>query len=306
MGAGGNDLRLGLLGLRQAVAEQRLGLEGIHIAQDDQAPITFRWVSDDRRDVYSASKTFTSVAVGIAQAEGLLELDDLVLSHLPQFAETAAPGVEEVTIRHLLAMTAGIDYRWDDPDIDHPGDPAEDFLATTPVAPAGSWYAYRGTNSYVLGRIIAAATGDDLRDFLMPRLFGPLGIGNPQWQRCPLGYPMGAVGLMLRTDEIARLGITLLHDGSWDGRQLIPSGYVQLKLMHSQTTATGRDQPDNQTYGLHCWNCARDGAWRMDGIYGQFGIILPHHHACVSVTAHYEKSTTDILDAIWTELVPYM
>lgn len=123
MGAGGNDVAMGLLGLRQAAAEQNLGLQGIHIAQDDHPPVTFRWVSDDRRDVYSVSKTFTSVAIGIAKAEGLLELDDRVLDHLPQFADTAAAGVEDVTIRHLLAMTAGIDYRWDDPDIDHDAQP---------------------------------------------------------------------------------------------------------------------------------------------------------------------------------------
>lgn len=304
MDAVGTDIRRGLLGLRHAVAEQHLGLEGIHIAQADHPPISFRWVSDDRRDVYSVSKTFTSVAIGIARAEGLLGLDDPVLVHLPQFADTAAPGVEQVTIGHLLSMTAGIDYRWQDPDVDHPGDAAQDFLATAPVAPAGTWYAYRGTNTYVLGRVIAAASGMDLRDYLMPRLFGPLGIRNPQWLRCPLGFPIAAIGLMLRTDEIARLGITLLQNGSWNGRQLVPADYVD--LMHSETTATGRDHPDNQTYGLHCWNCARDDAWRMDGLYGQFGIILPHHRACVTVTAHYERATTDILDAVWAELVPYL
>jgi len=299
-----DDLQFGLLRLRQAAAERNLCLEGIHIAGVDRPAVSFRWVSDDRRDVYSVSKTFTSVAIGIAQAEGLLELDDPILQHLPQFADTAAAGVEQVTIRHLLAMTAGIDYRWLDPDNDHPGDAAREFLSTTPIAPPGTQYAYRGTNSYVLGRIIAAASGLDLRDFLLPRLFRPLGINNPQWQRCPLGFPMGAIGLFLHTEEIARLGMTLLQGGRWQGRQLVPADYVD--LMHSQTTATGRDHPDNQAYGLHCWRCARDDAWRMDGLYGQFGIIFPHQQVCVAVTAHYEQSTTDVLDAIWTELVPYL
>jgi hypothetical protein len=87
----------------------------------------------------------------------------------------------------------------------------------------------------------------------VPRLFGPLGIRNPQWLRCPLGFPLGAIGLQL---------------------------------------------------GLHVWLCARDGAWRMDGIYGQFGIVLPAHHACVSVTAHYLGPTTRILDCVWEHIVP--
>lgn len=299
----GNGVQVGLLGLRQAVAERQLGLEGIHITRVGDEPVSFRWVSDDRRDIYSVSKTFTSVAVGIARAEGLLDLDDRVLKHLPEFESTAAEGVEELRIRHLLSMTAGIDFRWDDPDLDHPGDPAAAFLGTPLSAQPGTKYAYRGTNSYLLGRIIAAVSGSDLREFLMPRLFRPLGIGNPQWFRCPLGFPLGAMGLHLRTDEIARLGETLLSGGSFRGQQLVPADYVD--LMQTELTPTDRaNDPDNAAYGLHCWPCARDGAWRMDGLYGQFSIMLPRHQACVTVTAHYEQPTTDILDAIWTELIP--
>ena len=65
--------------------------------------------------------------------------------------------------------------------------------------------------------------------------------------------------------------------------------------MTADTTDTGRAEPDNKTYGLHVWLCARDGACRMDGIYGQFGIVLPEHHACVSVTGHYLGPTTHVV-----------
>jgi len=71
-----------------------------------------------------------------------------------------------------------------------------------------------------------------------------------------------------------------------------------------EKTNTGRAEPDNRTYGLHVWRCARDGAWRMDGIYGQFGIVLPGHRACVSVMAHYLGPTTHILDCVWEHIVP--
>jgi hypothetical protein len=78
------------------------------------------------------------------------------------------------------------------------------------------------------GAIIHAVSGLDLRDYLIPPLFEPLSIRNPQWHRCPLGFPLGAVGLFLRTEEIARLGEALLNDGVFAGRQLIPTGYVAL------------------------------------------------------------------------------
>jgi CubicO group peptidase (beta-lactamase class C family) len=248
------------------------------------------------------SKTVTSLAVGMLESDGALSLDDPVLAHLPELADTAATGSEKITVGHLLRMTAGNGYRWADDDADHPGDPARDFLATPLVAEPGSTYHYAGGNAYVLGRVVHSISGLDLRDFLVPRLFDPLGIRNPQWLRCPLGFPLGAIGLQLRTSEITRITQLLLHDGTYDRRRLVPADYIA--RMTTDTTATGRAEPDNRTYGLHVWLCARDGAWRMDGIYGQFGIVLPEHRACVSVTAHYLGPTTQILDCVWEHLVP--
>jgi len=252
--------------------------------------------------VFSVSKTFTSVAVGIARGEGLLDLDDPVLRHLPGLADTAAAGTATLTVRHLLSMTAGNELRWDDPDMDWSGDPARAFLAAPLLAAPGTRYAYRGMCSYLLGRVVHAVSGADLREYLLPRLFEPLGIANPQWHRCPLGFPLGAVGLHLRTEEMCRLGQVLLDGGVHQGRQLVPADYVA--AMPAVATPTGREHPDNSAYGLHCWPCARDGAWRMDGIRGQFVVILPRHRACIAVTADYDGATTDILDAIWADLVP--
>ena len=250
----------------------------------------------------SVSKTVTSLAVGMLEGDGALSLDDPVLAHLPELAGTAAAGSEAITVKHLLRMTAGNVYRWSDDDADHPGDPARDFLAAPLVAEPGSTYHYAGGNTYVLGRVVHAISGLDLRDFLVPRLFGPLGIRNPQWLRCPLGFPLGAIGLQLRTSEITRIAQLLLHEGTCGRHRLVPGDYIA--RMTADTTDTGRAEPDNRTYGLHVWLCARDGAWRMDGIFGQFGIVFPGQHACVSVTAHYLGPTTDILDCVWEHIVP--
>jgi CubicO group peptidase (beta-lactamase class C family) len=281
---------------------RRLGIESVQVVVDDGPQGERRRIADIRRDVFSISKTVTSLAVGMLEADDVLDLDDAVLAHLPELADTAAAGSEKITVGHLLRMTAGNGYRWLDEDGDHPGDAARDFLATPLVAEPGSAYHYRGANTYVLGRIVHAITGLDLRDFLVPRLFEPLGIRNPQWLRCPLGFPLGAIGLQLRTSEITRIAQLLLHGGTYDRRSLVPGDYIA--RMTTDTTQTGRAEPDNRTYGLHVWLCARDDAWRMDGIYGQFGIVLPNHRACVSVTGHYLGPTTDILDCVWHEVVP--
>jgi CubicO group peptidase (beta-lactamase class C family) len=279
-----------------------LGIDTIQVAADDGRLGERRRIDDIRRDVFSVSKTVTSLAIGMLLGEGALSLDDPVLAHLRGLAGTAAPGSEAITVGHLLRMTAGNGYRWPCEDADHPGDPARDFLATPLVAAPGSVYHYSGGNTYVLSRVVHAITGADLRDFLVPRLFTPLGIRNPQWLRCPLGFSLGAIGLELRTSEITKIAQLLLHEGSYGGDRLVPADYIA--RMTSDTTATGRPDSDNQTYGLHAWLCARDGAWRMDGLYGQFGIVLPGQRACVSITAHCLVPTTRILDCAWEHVMP--
>jgi CubicO group peptidase (beta-lactamase class C family) len=300
----------GLEAAVRAVGERALGVEGLHVAVDGQPPVEQHWVADVRRDVFSASKTVTSMAVGIARAEGLLDLGDSVLTHLDHLASASSAGFEQITIKHLLTMSSGVIYRWEDPDSDHPDDPARDILSAPLGAAPGSCFAYRGANTYLLSRVIHACSGQDLRDYLVPRLFTPLGINNPQWLRCPHGYSLGAVGLHLRTEELARLARVLLDHGRWSDQPIVPADYVDGMIAdtvpsdgHVASGASG-PHPDNARYGRHVWMCARDDAWRMDGMYGQFGIVLPNHRACVTVTAHYRGPTTDILDAIWTGIVP--
>ncbi len=300
----------GVVRFGHAASARSLGVDGVHVHQEGRDSVERHWAADIRRDVFSVSKTFTSVAVGIAADEELLRVDDPVLRYLPGLAAAAGDGVEAVTIRHLLTMTSGLNWRWPDPDADHPEDPAADFLSTPPVAAPGTLFQYRGASTYLLSRIIHARSGVDLRDYLVPRLFAPLGIGNPQWHRCPLGYSLGAVGLFLRTAEIARLGQALLNGGRYQGRQLVSAEYVDALTADTVSTdgqmATGGavPHPQNATYGRHVWLCDRDGAWRMDGLYGQFCVVFPHHTACITVTSHYQGATTDILDAIWSEIVP--
>jgi CubicO group peptidase (beta-lactamase class C family) len=286
----------------EAADARGLGIDDVHVVADNGTHGERRRIGDIRRDVFSVSKTVTSLAIGMLEGDGALSLDDPVLAHLPELAGTAAAGSEAMTVRHLLRMTAGNGYRWPDDDADHPGDPARDFLATPLVAEPGSAYHYSGGNTYVLGRVVHSISGLDLRDFLVPRLFGPLGIRNPQWLRCPLGFSLGAIGLQLRASEITRIAQLLLHEGTCGRDRLVSAGYIA--RMTADTTDTGRAEPDNRTYGLHVWLCARDGAWRMDGIYGQFGIVLPGHRACVSITAHYLGPTTHILDCVWEHIVP--
>jgi CubicO group peptidase (beta-lactamase class C family) len=304
-------IRHAAMKLGRLVDQRKLGgVEGVSVFVEGLPSVEHHWTPDVRRDVFSVSKTFVSVAVGLAEAEGMLRLNDPLLRHLDHLAPTAATGTRSITIQQVLTMTSGIVYRWDDSAIGAGVDPAQTILAAPLGFEPGTGFAYRGGSTYLLSRVIHSCSGQDVRDFLQTRLFTPLSIKNPPWQRCTLGFSLGAVGLSLRTEEVARLGQTLLDEGPWRGRQVVPADYV-LGLIsdsidtdgHQATNAAG-PHPENARYGRHVWLCARDDAWRMDGMYGQFCVMLPQQKACVTVTGHYRGPTTDILDAIWSEIVP--
>ena len=257
----------------EAADARRLGIDAVQVVADDGPHGERRRIDDIRRDVFSVSKTVTSLAVGMLEGDDALSLDDPVLAHLPELAGTAAAGSEAITVGHLLRMTAGNGYRWPDDDADHPGDPARDFLATTLVAQPGSAYHYSGGNTYVLGRVVHSVTGTDLRDFLVPRLFAPLGIRNPQWLRCPLGFSLGAIGLQLRTSEITRISQLLLHEGACGRHRLVPGDYIA--RMTADTTDTGRAEPTIGRMGCTC-GCALatgPGAWTAST--GSSGLCCP-------------------------------
>lgn len=90
-----------------AAADGGFGIEGVRVDVDDGRRAERRWMDDLRRDVFSVSKTVPSLAIGMIEDDALLTMNDPVLMHLPELADTAAPGSEAITVGHLLRMTAG-------------------------------------------------------------------------------------------------------------------------------------------------------------------------------------------------------
>ena len=157
----------------------------------------------------------------------------------------------------------------------------------------------------MLGRVVEKVTGKTVRDFLMPRLFEPLGFFNPQWHTCPGGHTMCATELYLRTNELAQLGKLLLHQGSWNGKHLVSEDYVNLMQTDMVESSLGEDPEHQCGYGYQVWKCT-PGCFRADGMYGQFSVISPELDAVVTVTSHREKSPNDILRAIYADIFPLL
>jgi CubicO group peptidase (beta-lactamase class C family) len=295
-------------GLVQSAQNNGMELYGVHVYRRGEEPVERRLRSDDRENLWSVSKTFVSVALGIAEAEGRLALDDPALKYYPELNGTAAPGLEQVTLRHLLTMTSGSPHSWfaDEPVV--VPDLAADFFATPLAHEPGSYFSYTGTGPYVAARALRAATGASVRDYLMPRVFGPLAIHNPQWHTCPLGHPVAESDLFLRTSELARFGRLLLDDGRHEGRQLVPAGYCA--RIAAESVATVNDPEDQEfrlapRYGLGAWCGPGDGTFSMAGRYGQLCIVSPPREAVVTITAHVEPGSarTSITTLVTEELL---
>lgn len=279
--------------------ERNLGAYGICVQRAGGPVLEHRFRSDDRVNLYSVSKTFTSVALGMAEAEGRLSLDDPLLGHLPELRPIAAEGFEAVTLRHLLTMTSGSGHRWFSVHPVEAADLLHEIVAAPLVAAPGERFSYTGSGPYAIGRVLARATGADVRAYLLPRLFAPLGLHNPAWHTCPLGYPFAESDLYLTTSELARFAALFITDG----QQIVPADYLRrmpAESVDSSGMTYGRRY--GHGYGLGVW-LDRTGTYRMAGSYGQEVIVCPRRRVAVTVTAHAEgERQHDLLDAVY-ELV---
>jgi CubicO group peptidase (beta-lactamase class C family) len=253
--------------------------------------------------LYSLSKSFTSTAVGLAVAQGLLSLDDTVLSHFPELdGDITDPRSRRILVRHVAAMASGhLEETLDRAIAADATDLVRGFLLTPPEAEPGSVFAYNQPCTFTLAAIVARASGQSLTDYLRPRLLEPLGITGFGWQRDASGRELGYSGLHTTTDAVARLGLLYLRRGVWEGTRLLPQDWVE-QATSRQVDTCGQLDPDwSQGYGFQFW-LSRHG-YRGDGAYGQFCVVLPEQDTVLAVTA----ATGDmqgILDAAWERLLP--
>jgi hypothetical protein len=210
-------------------------------------------------------------------------------------------------VRHLLSMSTGHAEDTLSP-VRLSGDDnwARGFLAL-PVAHApGTHFVYNSGATYMLSAIVQRVTGQRLLHYLTPRLFQPLGIEGATWQQCPRGIDTGGWGLSAKTEDIAKFGQLYLQRGIWQGQQILSEAWVNEATSKHVDNANPADpyQPVDwaQGYGYQFWRC-RHNAYRGDGAFGQFCVIMPDHDAVLAITSGV-KDMQQVLDVIWEHLLP--
>ncbi|MBX9626564.1 MAG: beta-lactamase family protein [Gemmataceae bacterium] len=266
------------------------------VAEGWWAPYT----PDARHMLFSLSKSFTSTAVGLAEAEGKLSADDPVLKFFPDEAP-ANPGnqLKAMRLTDLLRMSTG--QQTEPPrKADEPW--TKTFLAHPVPFKPGTHFLYNTSATYMASAAVQKATGETVLDFLKPRLFDPLGIKDPTWEKSPQGISTGGYGLSVRTEDIAKFGQLLLQKGKWDGKQLVPAAWVERATARQTSNGSNPNSDWDQGYGYQFWRC-RHGAYRGDGAFGQFCVVLPDQDAVVAITAG-TNDLLGVLNVVWDKLLP--
>lgn len=276
---------------------------GIAAAQHGREIASHLWEPACRRNIYSASKSVTASAVGIAVGEGLLSLDErLVDAFRDDLPQNVSENLEKAVVRDLLTMHLGQEKGYL-MGADRPYYPDPDWVKTAlaePFAdPPGSRFVYNNVGPYLAGILVQRRAGCDLVNYLTPRLFAPMGISRPTWETDPLGRTFGAGGLFLTLWELHKLGHLWLHGGCYNGRQLVPAAFMAEAL--SKQADNDRDPFG---YGYLFWGGDK-GSFRADGKYGQFAIMMPDKDAVVTVTAECREEKK-LLAAVFEHIYPQL
>ena len=304
-----------------AVAKEGQDLHSIMVVKDGNVVLE-KWMSKGKENephiLNSVSKTFTSMAVGLAISEGRLALDEKLVDIFPEHCpENPSEYLKEITVEHLLTMSCG-----------HSTDPTHKswevkdrswirFFMEHPVThKPGTLFCYNSLGTYVLSAIVQKRTGEKLTDYLYPRLFRPLGINNVSWIESHEGINTGGWGLFLKTEDLAKMGLMLLQKGQFNGCQVVPAEWIE-SASSAQVPCVpaglNSDDADKfrkvaktsdwlQGYGYQMWR-SRYNSFRADGANGQYILVIPEKNAVVVTTAHIQDMQAE-LNLIWKYIYP--
>ena len=250
----------------------------------------------------SVTKTITSITIGAALARGEFpSIDTPVLKYFP--GGTVA-NVDErkrrMTVRHLLTMTAGLDWNeslpYSDPKntgtLMEAGSNWVQYTIDRPMSDEpGARFNYNSGATMLLAHIFRQATGQDLEEYAAKRVFAPLGIVSYFWKRAPEGLPDAEGGLYLDRHDLAKIAYLYLKNGAWDGKQVVSAAWVKESLTRAiAVSRSGQKQGSGVQYGFKWWlyPYGKDDprlAFGGSGFGGQVPLAIPGYDLVLVVNA---------------------
>ena len=227
------------------------------------------------QNIYSGAKAFAMTAIGLLYDEGRLKPEDKICDILSGFLPE---GMDErwrlATVDMALTHRLGLPGGFLDIDCAPVSQFGEDFLKymlTYPLAyTPGEEECYADGSTYMLSRLVTAVSGEKLDDFLWKRLLWPMGFQEMAWSHCPMGYPIGATGMYIHSEDMVKLPYLYLKGGVYRGKRLLSEAWVKLVLEREYT---------------YEWD--HTGRWFFKGgMYGQKQMGLPYQNRAVAFQAY--------------------
>ena len=250
--------------------------------------------------LYSFSKSVAATAVGFAIDEGLITLDTLVQDLFTDYKQRRPDeNYQKLTVRHLMTMTSGREPSLiaDKARIDW----IQNFIDAPVKSMPGEKFRYTNENIYMLCAIVSRVSGMSVTDYLMPRLFDPLHIDRPFWETDQKGIEAGGWGLYLKTEDMAKFILCYLNKGMYEGKQVIPQWFAEdavKPLVDNRNNEPERNDSSNG-YGYCFWhNYHAANSSRADGMFSQFGILMPDYDAALIFTDGHPDEQY-VRDCIW-------
>lgn len=258
--------------------------------------------------MFSISKSFTSIAIGLLMDEGKIALDDPIIQYFPEkLPEKVHPWIAQMTIRDMLMMRtchASTTYKFD-----LSSDWVKSFFTVPPTHPSGTLFHYDTSSAHTLCALVEKLTEDNMLDYLKKKL-DILGFSEKSYMiKDPFGVSMGGSGLVALPLDMMKFGYFVAHKGFVLGKQLISPSYIDLAVSPlTETCAMAPLPSEAQGYGLQFWRNERNG-FTCYGMGGQLIIFLPDYELICVTTADTQRiqgGNQQIYDALYEELLPHV
>ena len=274
------------------------------ITEGYYAPCT----EDTLHRMFSISKSFTSIAIGLLAEDGKLSLDDPIVNYFPdKVPADVHPWISAMTIRDMLMMRtchASTTYK-----LDMTKDWVESFFTTPPTHPAGRIFHYDTSSAHTLCALAERLSGISMLDYIKKKL-PELGLSEASYMlRDPFGVSLGGSGLVATSMDLMKFGYFIYHKGNVNGRQLLSRSYIETATSHlSDTAVTAPVLSEACGYGYQFWRNQKDG-YVCYGMGGQLIIFLPKYDMICVTTADTQGiggGNQLIYVALYEEILPFI
>lgn len=264
--------------LNSLIKAYQLPVEGIILLDEDNVIGEYHYADDKPRNIYSHTKSYLSLAIGIARDFGLISLDDRLVDSFSTSGTVYDSKIDDIRLADLLKMASGFgkpylmsaNRRSGTQSVDYVSYMLEKDIIDTP----GTRFVYSSADSILAMKMLEKAVNEPVGVFIYKHIFSKLSQGWPIWEHDMYGTPVGCGGMQMTLRDMSKLGQVYLKRGKYHDTVIVSEDWI--KLSSSKQIET-KDKEDvwHCGYGYQFWMCPYENAFRADGKYGQLTVVFP-------------------------------